>query len=200
MSSTGGVKKSGGSGKKPSVTKSAKAGLVFPVARINRRLTENKTTKRVGAGAPVYMTAIVEYYAAEILELAIKEVRGSGDGRSRITPQDVLRAVRNDKEINKTTSGLVVMVGDKAKDTAELITAKSDADAKLVAKMREASEWFTIKPELDAPVNFKLFAKMGKMREASEWFEYDNEADINANYQRFVAEFKAAQDAGGAEE
>lgn len=112
--------------KKPAQSKSAKAGLVFPVARVNRRLIDNKTTKRVGAGAPVYMTAVLEYYAAEILELAVKEMRAQPGGRSRITPADVLRAIRNDTVLNAATNGLVVMVGDKAKDTADLIMSKTD--------------------------------------------------------------------------
>ena len=125
-----------GSAKKPSQSKSAKAGLVFPIARINRRLVENKTTKRVGAGAPVYAAAI---FAAEILEQSINEMKGSGGGRSRLMPIDVLRAVRNDPALHKATNGLRVMVGDKAKDTADLITCKTDREKK-AAEAAEAGD------------------------------------------------------------
>lgn len=147
------------SGKKPSVSKSAKAGLSFPVARVNRRLTENKTTKRVGAGAPIFMTAILEYFAAEILELSINEVKADGNGkRSRITPTDVLRAVRNDNGINKAINGLRVMVGDKQKDTAEMIICKTDLDAKQLLKMQN-SDSFEVDGDVDVPTNWKRYKK-----------------------------------------
>jgi histone H2A len=66
MSSTGG----GGRGKaKPatkSVSRSSKAGLQFPVGRIARYLKAGKYAERVGAGAPVYLSAVLEYLAAEV--------------------------------------------------------------------------------------------------------------------------------------
>ena len=42
---------------KKSVTKSAKAGLQFPVGRIARYLKKGKYAERIGAGAPVYLAA-----------------------------------------------------------------------------------------------------------------------------------------------
>jgi histone H2A len=67
MSSTGG----GGRGKaKPatkSVSRSSKAGLQFPVGRIARYLKAGKYAERVGAGAPVYLSAVLEYLAAEVI-------------------------------------------------------------------------------------------------------------------------------------
>ena len=51
-------------------SRSAKAGLQFPVGRIARYLKTGKYAERVGAGAPVYLAAVLEYLAAEVLELA----------------------------------------------------------------------------------------------------------------------------------
>ena len=145
--------------KKPSVSKSTKAGLVFPVARINRRLTENKTTKRVGGGAAIYMTAVLEYFTAEVLELAINEAKADSNGkRSRINPIDVLRAVRNDPAINKALNGLRVMVGDKQKDTAEQIISKTDLEAKQLVKM-QSSDAFEIDGDVDVTANWKRYKK-----------------------------------------
>jgi histone H2A len=45
---------------------SSKAGLQFPVGRIGRFLKKGKYASRVGAGAPVYMAAVLEYLCAEI--------------------------------------------------------------------------------------------------------------------------------------
>ena len=58
-----------GSAKK-AVSRSAKAGLQFPVGRVARYLKQGKWATRVGAGAPVYLAAVLEYLCAEVLELA----------------------------------------------------------------------------------------------------------------------------------
>ncbi|CAK9882963.1 unnamed protein product [Sphagnum jensenii] len=52
------------SGKK-AISRSTKAGLQFPVGRIARFLKAGKYSTRVGAGAPVYLAAVLEYLAAE---------------------------------------------------------------------------------------------------------------------------------------
>jgi len=51
-------------------SRSSKAGLAFPVGRVHRLLRKGNYAQRVGAGAPVYLAAVLEYLAAEILELA----------------------------------------------------------------------------------------------------------------------------------
>jgi histone H3/H4 len=66
----------GKSGKK-AVTRSSKAGLQFPVGRISRFLRKGKYAERIGAGAPVYLAAVMEYLAAEVLELAGNAARGT---------------------------------------------------------------------------------------------------------------------------
>jgi histone H2A len=48
------------------VSRSHKAGLQFPVGRIARFLKAGKYSTRVGAGAPVYLAAVLEYLAAEV--------------------------------------------------------------------------------------------------------------------------------------
>ncbi|KAG0445474.1 hypothetical protein HPB47_014793 [Ixodes persulcatus] len=60
----------GGKAKGKSKTRSSRAGLQFPVGRIHRLLRKGNYAERVGAGAPVYLAAVLEYLAAEVLELA----------------------------------------------------------------------------------------------------------------------------------
>lgn len=56
---------------KKATSRSSKAGLQFPVGRIARFLKAGKYAERVGAGAPVYLAAVLEYLAAEVLLLSI---------------------------------------------------------------------------------------------------------------------------------
>ena len=101
----------GGRGKKGAkgTSKAAKAGLQFPVARLNRFLKKGKYAARVGVGAGVYMGAVLEYLCAEILELAGNAARDNK--KSRIIPRHITLAVRNDEELNKFLSGVTVAAG-----------------------------------------------------------------------------------------
>ena len=63
-----------GKTKSKATSRSAKAGLQFPVGRINRYLKQGKYATRVGAGAPVYLAAVLEYLNAEVLELALRHL------------------------------------------------------------------------------------------------------------------------------
>jgi len=85
-----GAKGKGGKGGKSATTKkapqsrSARAGLQFPVGRVHRFLKSRVANKqRVGATAAVYAAAILEYLCAEVLELA-----GGSDARSRASGRD----------------------------------------------------------------------------------------------------------------
>lgn len=48
------------------VSRSHKAGLQFPVGRVARFLKKGRYAQRVGSGSPVYLSAVLEYLAAEV--------------------------------------------------------------------------------------------------------------------------------------
>lgn len=56
-----------GGDRKKSVSKSIKAGLQFPVGRIARFLKKGRYAQRTGTGAPIYLAAVLEYLAAEVI-------------------------------------------------------------------------------------------------------------------------------------
>ncbi|POS82101.1 histone 2A, partial [Erysiphe pulchra] len=75
----------GGKVKGKSKSRSSRAGLQFPVGRIHRLLRKGNYAERVGAGAPVYLAAVMEYLAAEVLELAGNAARDNK--KTRIIPR-----------------------------------------------------------------------------------------------------------------
>ncbi len=85
--------------KSDSRSRSQRAGLQFPVGRIHRQIREGRYAARVGAGAPVYLAAVLEYLAAEIIELAGNAARDNK--KQRIVPRHIMLAIRNDEELNK---------------------------------------------------------------------------------------------------
>ncbi|KAL6214786.1 hypothetical protein ACLB2K_014218 [Fragaria x ananassa] len=102
----------GGRGKSKaskSVSRSSKAGLQFPVGRIARFLKSGKYAERVGAGAPVYLSAVLEYLAAEVLELAGNAARDNK--KNRIVPRHIQLAVRNDEELSKLLGTVTIANG-----------------------------------------------------------------------------------------
>ncbi|XP_009574857.1 PREDICTED: core histone macro-H2A.2 isoform X3 [Fulmarus glacialis] len=102
---------SGRSGKKKmsKLSRSSRAGVIFPVGRMMRYLKKGTYKYRIGVGAPVYMAAVIEYLAAEILELAGNAARDNKKGR--IAPRHILLAVANDEELNQLLKGVTIASG-----------------------------------------------------------------------------------------
>ncbi|XP_041960555.1 histone H2A-like [Alosa sapidissima] len=101
--------KTGGKARAKAKTRSSRAGLQFPVGRVHRLLRKGNYAQRVGAGAPVYLAAVLEYLTAEILELAGNAARDNK--KTRIIPRHLQLAVRNDEELNKLLGGVTIAQG-----------------------------------------------------------------------------------------
>lgn len=56
-----------GGERKKAVSKSTKAGLQFPVGRVARFMKKGRYSQRLGTGAPIYLAAVLEYLAAEVI-------------------------------------------------------------------------------------------------------------------------------------
>lgn len=119
----------GGKVKGKSKTRSSRAGLQFPVGRIHRMLRKGSYAERVGAGAPVYLAAVMEYLAAEVLELAGNAARDNK--KTRIIPRHLQLAIRNDEELNKLLSGVTIAQGGVLPNIqAVLLPKKTEKPAK----------------------------------------------------------------------
>uniref|UniRef100_A0A452XNQ8 Histone H2A n=1 Tax=Aegilops tauschii subsp. strangulata TaxID=200361 RepID=A0A452XNQ8_AEGTS len=118
-------KKFGGPRKK-SVTRSVKAGLQFPVGRIGRFLKKGRYAQRVGSGAPVYLAAVLEYLAAEVLELAGNAAKDNK--KTRIVPRHLLLAIRNDQELGRLLSGVTIAHGGVIPNINPVLLPKKTAE------------------------------------------------------------------------
>ena len=102
----------GGKGKSSAhrpVSRATRAGLQFPVGRVHRHLRQGRHAERVGAGAPVYLAAVLEYLAAEVLELAGNAAKDNK--KTRIIPRHIQLAVRNDEELNRLLKDTTIASG-----------------------------------------------------------------------------------------
>eukprot|EP00798_Chlamydomonas_sp_ICE-L_P018237 gene18237-biopygen27189 len=117
--------KTGGRGGKKAVSRSSKAGLQFPVGRIARFLKKGKYAERVGAGAPVYLAAVLEYLCAEVLELAGNAARDNK--KTRIVPRHVQLAIRNDEELSKLLGSVTIANGGVMPNIHSVLLPKKSA-------------------------------------------------------------------------
>ena len=117
--------KGGSASGKKAVSRSAKAGLSFPVGRIARYLKKGKYAERIGAGAPVYLAAVLEYLCAEVLELAGNAARDNK--KTRIVPRHIQLAIRNDEELSKLLGGVTIANGGVLPNVHSMLLPKKSA-------------------------------------------------------------------------
>ena len=130
--------KGGRGDKKKATSRSAKAGLQFPVGRVARHMKNARVASRIGAGAPVYLAAVLEYLTAEILELAGNAARDNK--KTRIIPRHIQLAVRNDEELNKLFGGVTIASGGVLPNIHSVLIPKTTAKAEKVVVEKKASK------------------------------------------------------------
>lgn len=108
-------------------SRSRRAGLQFPVGRIHRLLRSGHYVPRIGAGASVYMAAVLEYLCAEVLELAGNAARDNK--KTRITPRHILLAIRNDDELNKLLNRVTIAQGGVIPNIQQALLPKGKSSA-----------------------------------------------------------------------
>merc|ERR1711972_1135125 len=122
--------KSGKTKSKPK-SRSSRAGLQFPVGRFHRLLRKGNYAERVGAGAPVYLAAVLEYLSAEVLELAGNAARDNK--KTRIIPRHLQLAIRNDEELNKLLGGVTIAQGGVLPNIQAVLLPKKTEKSKTAA-------------------------------------------------------------------
>ena len=117
--------------RKKTQSKSAKAGLLMPVARLNSAMKRSGAAKRVGGSAPVYATAVLEYLVTELLEVAGNTTIKAK--RKRISPEDISLAVRSDEDLSKLLRGFSCCTGDKLTNVSKALVPREPVQKKKAA-------------------------------------------------------------------
>ena len=108
------------------ISRSERAGLQFPVGRMHALLKKGHYAERVAPGAAVYLAAVLEYLTAEIVELAGNAARDNN--RTRIIPRHLQLAVRNDEELSKLLSNVIIAQGGVLPNIQAILLPKKSSD------------------------------------------------------------------------
>uniref|UniRef100_A0A182ND72 Histone H2A n=1 Tax=Anopheles dirus TaxID=7168 RepID=A0A182ND72_9DIPT len=138
----------GGKVKGKAKSRSNRAGLQFPVGRIHRLLRKGNYAERVGAGAPVYLAAVMEYLAVEGLELAGNAARDNKKTRISLRHQQL--AIRIDEELNKLLSDVTIAQGGVLPSIQAVLLQSFDA------KMHPVMYWSKKTIESEAKQKFYI--------------------------------------------
>ena len=84
--------------KKAGLTKQARAGLTFPVSRMQSKLKQKKVAMRIGTRPSIYLAAVAEHVMNHVLEAAHEHSSAKGDKTRRLTINDLVQAVRTDPD------------------------------------------------------------------------------------------------------
>lgn len=112
-----------------SLSRAARAGVQFPVGRVHRYLKQYTSAgMRVGGTAAVYASSVMEYLAAEVLELAGNSAKEHKT--KRITPRHLQLAIRGDEELDALIKATIAGGGVVPHIDKSLLTTKAKAKNK----------------------------------------------------------------------
>lgn len=90
---------------KKTTTKSERSGLQFGVGRILSLLRKHKHGDRISSHAAVYLGAVLEYLAGQVLADAGRLAKT--EKKMRITPRQLMLAMKEDEDLAKLSSNYV---------------------------------------------------------------------------------------------
>ena len=80
----------------------------FSYGKIGKFCKNGRFADRIGAGAPVYLAAVLQYLTEEIVTLAEAQMKndvGNSKKKERITPRHIMLAIKSDPELAQLFSG-----------------------------------------------------------------------------------------------
>lgn len=80
----------------------------FSYGKIGKFCKNGRFADRIGAGAPVYLAAVLQYLTEEIVTLAEAQMKkdvSNTKKKERITPRHIMLAIKSDPELAQLFSG-----------------------------------------------------------------------------------------------
>ena len=139
--------------RKKRISKSTRAGIVFPVGRVYRYLRQACLRRRIQIGSPIYLSAVLEYLCAEVLELAGNAAKANK--RRVISPRHILLAIANDDELHKLLKGVTISQGGVLPNIPQVLLYRK----KQLRDAMKASPTVIIKKDTTKSPSKKLAAK-----------------------------------------
>eukprot|EP01084_Bolivina_argentea_P018949 35258_1 len=157
-------KKGGKKGKKggKGTTRSAKAGITFPVGRVARLLKKGKYATRFGRAAPVFVASVLEYLTAELVQIAAASAKDAG--KKRLTPRYINLGIRGDDEFNNLLNGAVISGGGVLPHINKVLLKKTKKAKKKKAKKPKKEK----KPKSPKPKKAKKAKKSKKSKKSKK--------------------------------
>ena len=94
--------------KSQSQTISSRCDLLFPVGRIAQMLKKGRYADRISKKSAIYLTAVLEYLVAEVIDIALVTLQQKK--KARIEPGILLEAMRSDHEVATLFQSKVVLI------------------------------------------------------------------------------------------
>ena len=90
------------------LSRSEKAGLVFSVSKTEKRLRKHLQGYKISSNVPIYMTAVIEYISAEILDLSSMVTRHERNKHARITENHLYKAIQSHEPLCTLFKNIII--------------------------------------------------------------------------------------------
>lgn len=146
----------------------------------------------MGAGAPVYLVAVLEYLEVEALELAGKAARDIQ--KTRLVPCHIQLAVRNNEEFSKMFDIVTLANGGVMPNSHNFLLPKMAAA--LLTEIRDNSKgvraWLGMHNSTEAAVSAPAVAAK-RVQDEIKWKVLGNKIVDLQNQQRTLSHFKSKE-------
>lgn len=126
--------------KKEVISKSTRAGLLFPTGRIEKKLRKASIADRCGTAPSIYLTGVVESVIENVLKLANEQAASAKPAAKRLTNAHVVAATRSDPDLARVFSGFCFSTSNDAPKAVEHILDAEDQKKRKDDKAQKAAD------------------------------------------------------------